>query len=109
MKTTLITEEQAKLIFEKILNEEISKVSRQDFSRVQFKLEELQSSLSETIKDFRKLQDSIPTGLKNATNKKVTLISSYLYTTQREINQVKESVKTYKKKFYSQQVDEKKL
>jgi hypothetical protein len=109
MEKNIITEEQVKQALETILlNEEISKVSRQDFSRVQFKIEELQNSLNETLKEFRKLQDSTPNGLKNITNKRMTAVSSYLIGAQGNIIKLKESIRMYKRKFYSQQIEEKK-
>jgi hypothetical protein len=104
MEKKIITEEQVKIALEKILNEEISRVSRQDFSRTQFKIEELQNSLNETLKDFRKLQESMPNGLKTVTNKRINLISSYLIGAQGNILKLKDVVKNYKRKIYSQQM-----
>ena len=60
MEKIIISENLIKEALDKILIEQMSKVSRQDFSRVQFKIEELQNSLNETIKEMRKLEDSIP-------------------------------------------------
>lgn len=108
MEKKIITEEQVKEILDKILTEEASKVSRQDFSRVQFKIDELQNSLNETLKEFRKLEDSIPTGLKNITNKRIYSISSYLVGAQGNILKLKDIVKSYKRKIYLQQVEERK-
>lgn len=108
MEKTVISESEVKKIFEKLLNEEMSKVSRQDFGRVQFKIEELENSLNETIKEMRKLEDSIPSGLKGITNGRITSISSYLFNTQKILNQLKGKVKQYKKSCYSQQMDERK-
>lgn len=108
MEKKIITEEQIKKILDGILLEEASRVSRQDFSRIQFKLEELQNSLNETIKEFRKAQDSMPAGLKSATNKRMMSISSYLIGAQGNIIKLKESIRAYKRKLYLQQVEEKK-
>lgn len=108
MEKKIITEEQVKDILNKILNEEASKVSRQDFSRTQFKIEELQNSLNETLKEFRKLEDSIPGGLKNLTNKRIYAISSYLIGAQGNIIKLKELIRNYKRKIYLQQIEEKK-
>lgn len=109
MEKNIITEDQVKKALETILlNEEISKVSRQDFSRIQFKIEELQNSLNETLKEFRKLQDATPNGLKTATNKRLTLISQYLIGAQGNIIKLKEVVRSYKRKIYTQQIEEKK-
>ena len=68
MENKIITESTIKNVIDKILNEQMSKVSRQEFNRVQFKIEELQNSLNETLKELRKLEDSIPTDLKNKSN-----------------------------------------
>jgi len=108
MEKIVITEEDIKKVLDKLLNEEVSKVSRQDFSRTQFKIDELQNSLDETIKEFRKLQDSMPNGLKNITSKRLSLISSYLVGCQGNTLKLKESVRSYKRKFYAQQIEEKK-
>jgi len=108
MEKLIITEEEVKKVLDQLLNEEISKVSRQDFNRTQFKIEELENSLRETSKEFRKLQESIPNGLKNVTNKRITLISSYLIGAQGNITKLKDAVRSYKRKIYVQQVEEKK-
>ena len=68
MDKNSITEQKVKEILNQILSEETSKVSRQDYGRVLFKIEELQSSLVETIKEFKKLESSIPSGLQTLTN-----------------------------------------
>ena len=68
MEKQIITENQVKDILEKVLMEQTSKVSRNEFSRVQFKIEELQNSLNETVKELRKLEDSIPSGLQTLQN-----------------------------------------
>lgn len=98
MEKNIITEEQVKAALEKVLSEETSKVSRQDFSRTQFKIEELQNSLNETLKEFRKLEDSIPAGLKTITNNRIYKISSYLVGAQGNIVKLKEIIKQYKRK-----------
>jgi len=108
MEKIVITEEDVKKVLNELLTEEVSKVSRQDFSRTQFKIEELENSLMETIKEFRKLQESIPNGLKNVTTKRTALISSYLIGAQGNISKLKDIIRSYKRKFYSQQVEEKK-
>lgn len=108
MENKTITENHVKEVLEKILSEQASKVSRQEFSRVQFKIEELQNSLNETIKEMRKLDDSIPGGLKGLTNSRVKTISNYLYNSQKVLSQLKEKVRAYKKSVYNQQIDEKK-
>lgn len=108
MENRVITESNVNKVLQQILNEETSKVKREDFARVQFKIEELQNSLSETIKEFRKLEDSIPSGLKTITNGRISSISNNLINSQKLITQLKDKVKQYKKSTYTQQVDEKK-
>lgn len=106
MEKIVITEEQVKKVLDNLLAEEVNKVSRQEFSRVQFKIEELQNSLNETLKEFRKLQDTMPNGLKTITNKKMIVISQYLIGSQGNIITLKDGVKKYKRKIYSQQTQE---
>ena len=108
MEKQIITENQVKNILDKILMEDTSKVSRNEFSKVQFKIEELQNSLNETVKELRKLQDSIPNGLQNITKSKITTISSNLTESQKLLMIVKEKIKNYKKSLYTQTIEEKK-
>ena len=75
---------------------------------MQFKIEELQNSLSETMKEFRKLEDSIPNGLKTVSNGRVSGISSSLSNAQKLITQLKDKIKQHKRSSFTQQVDEKK-
>jgi hypothetical protein len=108
MNKNIKSEEYIKNIISELLNEEVSKVSRQDFGRVQFKIEELQNSLNETIKELRKLGDAVPSGLKTSTRSKISGISNNLYSAQKLISQLKDKVKQHKKSVYNQQIDEKK-
>jgi hypothetical protein len=108
MENTIINENIIKDALNKVLNEEVSKVSRQEFSKVQFKIEELQNSLNETVKELRKLEDSIPTSLKTVTNGRMSGIASNLSNTQKLLMQLKDKVRQYKKSVYSQQIEEKK-
>lgn len=108
MEKNIINENTIKDVLNKILSEETSKVSRQDFSRVQFKIEELQNSLNETVKELRKLDDSIPSGLKTLTNGRLNGISSSLSNGQKLLSQLKEKVRQHKRSLFTQQVEEKK-
>lgn len=108
MEKNIISERRVNEVLLQILSEETSKVKRDDFARVQFKIEELQNSLGETMKEFRKLEDSIPNGLKTISNGRVSSISSNLTNAQKLITQLKDKVKQYKKSTYSQQIEEKK-
>lgn len=104
MENNLITEEKVKEVLSKILNEE--KVSRNDYSRVQFKLDEISSSLSDTIKEVRKLEDSIPMGLKSPIGGKVSSIMGGLNATFKSVELLKQKVKQLKKAAFTQIVPE---
>jgi septal ring factor EnvC (AmiA/AmiB activator) len=108
MGNIIISEETVKKLLNNLLSEDTSKVNRQEYNRVQYKIEELQNSLSETIKEFRKLEDSIPEGLKTLSNGRVSTISTNLSNTHKILSQLKEKIKQHKKNSFSQQVDEKK-
>jgi chorismate synthase len=108
MENKIISENAIKSVLDQLLNEEVSKVKREEFSRVQFKMDELQSSLNETIKEFRKLQDSIPGGLKTVTNGRINGIGSGLVNAQKLLSQLKDKVKSHKRSVFTQQVEEKK-
>ena len=108
MDKGLITENNVKNILFNILNEDISKVKREDYTRTQYKIEELQNSLNETIKEFRKMEDSLPDGLKTLANGRISGISSNLLNAQKLVVQLKDKIRQHKKKNFSQQIEEKK-
>lgn len=108
MENNIISENKIREVLTQLLNEEVSKVKREDFARVQFKIDELQSSLNETVKELRKLQDSIPGGLKTVSTGRLTSISQNLGSAQKLISQLKDKIKQHKKALYTQQVEEKK-
>ena len=108
MEKIIITENQVKDILDKVIMEQTSKVSRNEFSRVQFKIEELQNSLNETVKELRKLEDSIPGGLQTLTKSRVSMISSNLTNSQKILSILKDKVRQYKRSLYSQSIEEKK-
>jgi hypothetical protein len=108
MENKIISENKVKEVILQILNEDTSKVRREEYAKVQFKMEELQNSLNETLKEFRKLEDSIPGGLKTISNGRISGISQNLTNAQKLIVQLKDKVKQHKKSTYTQQVDEKK-
>ena len=72
MENKIITENMVKEVLFQVLNEETSKVKREDFSRIQFKMDELQNSLNDTIRELRKMEDSVPAGLKTVTNGRIS-------------------------------------
>jgi predicted nucleic acid-binding Zn-ribbon protein len=108
MDKNIINEELIKNAFLKVISEETSRVKREEFSRVQYKIEELQNSLNETMREFRKLEECIPDGLKTISNGRMSKLSSNLQSSQALINQLKNKIKEHKKQVYSQQVESKK-
>lgn len=108
MENNIIFENKLKETLKQVILEETSKVSRQDFSRVQFKIDELQNSINESIKELRKLEDSVPTGLQNLIKNRISMISSNLSNSQKVLIQLKDKVKQYKRTLYAQSLDEKK-
>ena len=108
MEKKIITEENIKNVLFNILNEEVSKVKREEFNRVQFKLDELGSSLNESMKELRKLDDSIPSGLKTICNCIVNEINYNLSNSQILFTQLKDKIRKHKKHTHSQNMVEKK-
>ena len=100
MENNLITEDKVKEILAKILNEE--KVSRNEYSRVQFKLDEISGCLSDTIKEVRKLEDTMPAGLKSPISSKVNAIMGNLNATHKSVEVLKQKVKQLKKAAFTQ-------
>jgi esterase/lipase len=90
-----------------VLLEEASKVNRYDFNKVQFKIDELENQLMETVKELRKLDDTIPDGLKNITNGRVKTISTNLSGAHTALKQLKNKVREYKKNLHQQQNNKK--
>lgn len=107
MKDNILNEETIKEVLNMIILEQVSKVSRQDFSKVQFKIEELQNSLNETVKELRKLEDSVPSGLKSVTNGRITGIQSGLLNSQKLLQQLKDKIRQYKKSLYVKSLEQK--
>ena len=68
----------------------------------------MSSKIHLTIKELRKLDDSIPSGLKTISNARISGISSNLSAAQKIVIQLKDKVKQYKKTLYTQQIEEKK-
>lgn len=108
MEKKIISENVVKSYLSQILSEEVSKVKREDFNRVQFKIDELQNSLNETLKELRKLEDSIPAGLKTICHGRISGMSNSLSSSQKLLIQLKEKIRQHKKNLYSQQVEQKK-
>jgi hypothetical protein len=108
MEKNIISENTIKTILDRVLIEEAAKLKRDEYNKVQFKIDELTSSLNETVKELRKLQDSIPSGLKGVMSGKMTSISNNLSSSQKLISELKEKVRNYKRTAFAQQVAERK-
>jgi len=108
MINKILNEEMVIGVIKNILEEETSKVNRNDYSKVQFKMEELENHLIETIKELRKVEDSIPDGLKTISNNRLKSINSYLSDAHNTLKYLKNKVREHKKSTYQRQVDEKK-
>jgi ClpP class serine protease len=108
MEKQTISEEIIKNTIFQVLNEQTSKIRREDYARVQFKIEELQNSLNETVKEMRKLEDSIPGGLKTVSNGRISGISISLTNAQKLLIQLKDKIRQHKRLTFTQQVNEKK-
>lgn len=108
MEKNVISENKVKEVLLQVLSEQTSKVKREEYNRLQFKMDELQNSLNETLKEMRKLEDSIPDGLKTVCGGRVNGISTNLSSAQKLLSQLKEKIKSHKKSLYSTQIEEKK-
>jgi hypothetical protein len=108
MEKQTISEEIIKNTIFQVLNEQTSKIRREDYARMQFKIEELQNSLNETVKEMRKLEDSIPGGLKTVSNGRISGISINLTSAQKLLIQLKDKIRQHKRLTFTQQVNEKK-
>lgn len=103
----MINENDIRKAFLNVISEETSKVKREEFSKVQYKIEEFQNSMNETMREFRKLEECIPDGLKKVSSDRLSKISSNLQSSQVLINQMKNKIKDYKKSIYNQQIEQK--
>jgi esterase/lipase len=103
-----INEEYIMETIRKVISEETSKVNRNDYNKVQFKMDELESQLAETVKELRKVQDCIPEGLRTISSNRLSSISSNLNDANKTLKVLKNKIKDHKRGTYQQQVDEKK-
>jgi hypothetical protein len=108
MKKIFLTESQIKEVINSVINEANNKVSRHEFSKVQFKLDDLNGAIQDAQKELRKLEDSVPNGLKNVTNKKINEITTNLTDVKNLISSLKSKIHQIKKLNYSQPLEEKK-
>jgi esterase/lipase len=108
MNKNEIKEESVLRILNTILTEETSKVNRNEYNKVQFKMDEVENQLIETIKELRKLQDSIPEGLKMVCSGRVKSISDNLTNSHSILKVLKSKVKNHKKGSHGQNMNDKK-
>jgi len=80
-----------------ILSEETKKVRREEYNKVQFKMDEFENQLIETIRELRKLDDSIPEGLKTISSGRMKNLSIALSNAHNTIKQLKNKVREHKK------------
>lgn len=103
MKYEILNEQLILNIFNKVLLEDTSKVKREDYTRLLFKIEDFQNSLNETLKEYRQLQDSLPDGLKTLANGKMSKINECLSSANTLTTHLKSKIKEHKRSLYSQQ------
>jgi hypothetical protein len=91
-----------------ILSEETKKIRREDYNKIQYKIEEFENQLIETVKELRKVNDSMPEGLKLICNNRLKNVTENLNNSHSLIKQLKNKIKEHKKMSYkSNQIDEK--
>jgi predicted neutral ceramidase superfamily lipid hydrolase len=107
-----INEEVVMSAIREILSEETKKVRREEYNKIQFKLDELENQLVETIKELRKVDDSLPEGLRTLSNGRLKNMSSCLIDAHNTLKQLKNKIRDHKKMRYDSssvvQTDEKK-
>jgi hypothetical protein len=104
----IINETLIKNKIKEILSEETKKIRREDYNKIQYKLEEFENQLIESIKELRKVNDSMPENLKFLCNNRIKTISENLNNSHNLIKQLKNKIKEHKKISYkSSQIDEK--
>jgi hypothetical protein len=108
MDNNILKEEEINHLIQKILKEEAGKISRAEYNKINFKLDEFSNSLGETFKELRKFEEAVPSELENITKSRITSINGHLVEIKKIINQLNEKIKTRKKSNFSQNIIEKK-
>jgi hypothetical protein len=104
-----INEEVVMEAIRNILSEETKRVRREDYNKVQYKLEELENHLNETIKELRKVGDAMPDGLNTLCGGRMKNMSQCLTDAHKNLKQLKEKIKEHKRiRYQSNQIEEKK-
>ena len=97
MENKIITESQVKEALDKVLTEQTSKISREQFNNIKVRISDLEKSLNETMIYLRRLDNEIPYSLKRVSNDRMKTMSSYLNGSQRALNQLENKIISYKK------------
>ena len=104
----ILNKQQIEEAVEKILLEDISKVSRFQFHRIEVRLEDLINSIEKTTEELDKLKKAIPSGLHSLSNSRLENIKSNLIVAKSGANQLGDKIRKYKKNLYSQPQEVKK-
>lgn len=105
MENIIITEDTIKKILNDVLTEQSSKISSKEINRIDFKIDEFLSSLNDTIKEFKQLNESIPNSLLKVTNSKISTISGDLTSIYNNTLVLKQKLSNIKKSFYRKNVE----
>lgn len=92
-----INEEYVLNLVRSIISEETMKVTRNDYNKVQYKIEELENCLGDVFKELRKLNDITPEGLKTVSDRRLKSIQGSLEDAQKMISQLKGKIKEHKR------------
>lgn len=98
-----ISEEKILEVISQVLNEEVSKIKREDYTRLLYRIDDFEKSLSELMKEFHKIDGSTPTGLKYLCKDKMTKINNNLIFSQRLLSQLKDKIWQKRRQQSSQQ------
>ena len=96
-KMMKINEEYVLSVVRNIISEETMRVSRNDYNKIQYKIEEMENCLVETSKELRKVNDSMPQGLKTISDKRLKSIQSSLDDAHKIIKQLQSKIKEHKR------------
>lgn len=84
------------------------RVSRNDYNKIQYKIEELENCLIETKKELRKVVEATPHGLKAISDKRLKSVQSSLDDAHKVISQIQSKIKEHKRQSFQSQNQESK-
>jgi hypothetical protein len=102
-----INEEYVLQLVRNVISEETQKVSRNDYNKIQYKIEELENSLMETLKELRKVNDATPEGLRVISDKRIKSIEGCLNDAHTTIKTLKSKIKDHKRNTFQSNNTEK--